>query len=80
MKNLTFPLKVTLYQEPAGPSEIKIFESRDALEAEVARLAGGSAANAQRLVEDILRGDSVSVETGEAEWTLHADEDPTMQT
>ena len=77
MKTLN-PLKVTMYKEPVGPSEISIFESRDALEAAIARLSEG--ADAARLAQDVLRGDSVSVDTGEAEWTLHADEDPTMRT
>ena len=68
-----------MYKEPAGPSEIEIFESREALEAAIARLAR-EGADAARLAQDVLRGDSVSLDTGEAEWTLHADEDPTMRT
>ena len=78
METLSFPLKVTLYKEPAGPSEIRIFEFQEALEAAVARLSEG--ADAARLAQDVLRGEGVSVDTGEAEWMLHADEDPTMRT
>lgn len=80
MKKLSFPLKMTIYPEPNGPADVTIFETREALEREVARLSGGSAEDAAKLTDDLLRGDTVSIASGEAEWTLHADEDPTMQT